>query len=107
MHRLHVPQEVIETLSPGLQDFAASLDIVDCRYQSVIPGPGELYLHVKTGNIYEVIACVAHTEADELYVVYQRQDPEARGQFPHLRPLSMWGEDVKGRPRFERLTATK
>lgn len=97
-----------EEFAAALGDMVGSpVDIADFR-PTPLPQPGDLYVHVKTGNTYEVITCAADTETTEVAVIYQRCDPKARARMPHSRALSEWSRIVEttGRRRFEPLSET-
>lgn len=52
------------------------------------------YRHYK-GGIYQVVDIGKHTETEEDLVIYR----DTKGKI-WLRPVSMWKEEVNGRPRF-------
>lgn len=54
-----------------------------------------IYRHYK-GGLYDVLDIVIHTETNEEMVVYE----DVKGK-RYVRPLSMWNEEVNGKPRFE------
>ena len=54
-----------------------------------------IYRHYK-GGLYDVLDIVIHTETSEEMVLYE----DVKGK-RYVRPLSMWNEEVNGKPRFE------
>lgn len=56
------------------------------------------YLHPKTNGIYWVTGFSLHTETEQTMVEYRNSNGER-----FVRPLTMFTEEVSGRPRFELL----
>ncbi|MDG6094068.1 DUF1653 domain-containing protein [Acetobacter sp. AN02] len=68
---------------------------------SSLPSPG-LYRHYK-GGFYTLISVVRHSETEEPLVTYRSEE---KGTL-WARPLSMWVEEVDGRPRFARVSGAE
>lgn len=74
----------------------------DPRPKSILPGK---YLHIKSGNFYEVIGVALHSESSEQIVIYK---PLYESNFKlFARPYDMFiekveigGEDL---PRFQKV----
>ncbi|CCG43338.1 DUF1653 domain-containing protein [Magnetospirillum molischianum] len=62
----------------------------------------QIYRHVATGKLYELVGIGIHTETEEEMVAYRPLYPCEHEMF--FRPKTMFfGEAASGRPRFEKV----